>query len=273
MTQIINERIYIDNTKYSAELVYILGLLWADGYVAKNGNSIGIECNWNDMQYFHQIFQKIGDYILVKRSNRNIGTIRFSSKVVAEFLKEHDFQIKSITTPIKILNIIPKSLQKYFYLGWSDGDGCFYYNHKHTLHQFTLAGSYNQNWGAMIDLCEKLNIKYHIKQWITDVGRSSSFRICKISDIVVFGNYLYCDHNFGMIRKKQIFDFIVKYYNERIALRKKVFCYDVNMKLINEFDQLKDASEWINKDRYVGGDINDCIRGRQKTAFGYKWSH
>jgi hypothetical protein len=48
-------------------------------------------------------------------------------------------------------------------------------------------------------------------------------------------------------------------------------CYDKENNLICDFSSLKEASLWLNKKRNVSGDINDCIRGRQKTAFGYIW--
>jgi hypothetical protein len=52
---------------------------------------------------------------------------------------------------------------------------------------------------------------------------------------------------------------------------KKILCYDKENNLICDFSSLKEASLWLNKKRNVSGDINDCIRGRQKTAFGYIW--
>jgi hypothetical protein len=48
-------------------------------------------------------------------------------------------------------------------------------------------------------------------------------------------------------------------------------CFDKNNNLINNFDSLKSASDWVAKKKYVGGSINDCIIGRQPTAYGYIW--
>jgi uncharacterized protein YozE (UPF0346 family) len=97
----------------------------------------------------------------------------------------------------------------------------------------------------------------------------SRFLINKNEDILRFGNYIYKDFKLGLPRKIQKFQEIKKYIEERNSFR--FICYDKQGNLVNEFNSLKSASDWINRGRYVGGSINDCIIGRQPTAYGFTW--
>lgn len=49
---------------------------------------------------------------------------------------------------------------------------------------------------------------------------------------------------------------------------KPILMYDRKGNFIRRFDSIADANEYFGKDRYCGG-INDCLRGRNKTAYGY----
>jgi hypothetical protein len=259
---------------FTPNSVYILGLLWADGYLTKKHNSIQIECVKEDINYFYPIFKTTGDYSLTFRhreNRREQGCIYCSSVEVANFLKMNDYLIKSKTTPSKILNIIPKELHSYFFLGWSDGDGCFYYNNTKSLIQYVISGSYEQNWESLTTLCDTLGIEYKIDKFITKKNHKySRFLIAKNIDILKFGNYIYQDLKLGLPRKIQKFKDITEY-----ILEKKVpiyHCYDMNNNLINEFRTVRLASDWLNLGKDVKSSIRDCFNGRQKTYSGYIWT-
>jgi len=258
---------------FTPESVYILGLLWADGYINKNSNSITIECVKEDINFFYPVFKETGEYNLYYRHRKNRkeqGIINCSSYELSNFLKDNDYLEKSMLSPYKILSKIPENLIHYFYLGWSDGDGCFYYNTKKTLIQFIISGSHEQDWSSLINICEKLKIKYKIDRFITNKNNKySRFLIHRNEDILKFGNFLYLGKKIGLSRKFEKFCDIKYYILERKSHRFQ--CFDKNNNLINNFDSLKSASDWINNGRYVGGSINDCIVGRQPTAYGYIW--
>jgi hypothetical protein len=258
---------------YTPESVYILGLLWADGTINKKNNSITLECVKDDVDVFYPIFQTTGEYGLYvrERKNRRIqGIITCCSLELSRFLKENDYNIKSISTPSKILSKIPDDLKYYFFLGWSDGDGCFYFNEDQSTVQFTMSGTYEQDWSILSDKCNELKIEYRIDQIITKKNyKSSSFRICKGNDVIKFGDYIYNTSNFGLLRKRDKYYLIKKYLDTKPIT--KILCYSKNDEKIKEFDSLTDASNWINKHRNVSSDINDVIVGRQKTAFGLIW--
>jgi len=258
---------------FTSESVYILGLLWADGYINKKSNAISIECNREDIDFFYPIFKETGEYNLYYRHRKNRkeqGIINCSSYELSNFLKDNDYLEKSLLSPNKILSKIPENLIHYFYLGWSDGDGCFYYNTKKTLIQFIISGSYEQDWSSLINICKKLEINYKVDRFMTNKNHKySRFLIHRNEDILNFGNFIYSGKNLGLSRKFEKF-FEIKQYI--MGKKTNLFqCFDKNNILVKNFNSLKTASDWVNKGKYVGGSINDCIIGRQPTAYGYIW--
>jgi hypothetical protein len=267
----INHKLFTENL--TKESCYILGLLWADGTISKKGNSISIECLKEDVDSFYPIFKTVGDfnYYTRQREGRSPqSTLNCSSLELSTFLKENDYTNKSLVSPNKILKIIPENLQKYFYLGWSDGDGCFYISDDLKTKQYVMSGTYNQDWSMLEDLCKKLDIFYIINKFKTKKGHSySRFLIARNDGILSFGNFIYDDKNdLGLKRKFDKFNSIKNYITEKKTYT--FICYKNDEKVM-EFNSLKSASDWLNKGRYVGGSINDSTIGRQKTAYGYKW--
>jgi len=255
------------------ESSYILGLLWADGSINKKTNSISIECVREDINNFYPIFETFGKFNLYFRNRENRspqGIINCSSLELSNFLKENDYTNKSLASPIKILNNIPENLHRYFFLGWSDGDGCFYYSKDFKVIQYVMSGSYDQDWSSLEEICKKLNIYYIINKFETKKGhRYSRFLIARNEGIISFGDFLYGDNgSLGLKRKYEKYKSIKNYTNSKETYT--YTCYK-NNESVKSFDSLKSASDWVNRGRYVGGSINDCIKGKQPTAYGYKW--
>jgi len=62
------------------------------------------------------------------------------------------------------------------------------------------------------------------------------------------------------------------------ANSKKVIQYDFNGRKINEFISAADAERFINKKlnehwKNLSNNINDCCRGKQKSAYGFIWKY
>jgi hypothetical protein len=267
----INYKLFTEN--FTKESCYILGLLWADGTVSKKNNSITIECLKEDVESFHPIFKTVGEfnfYTREREGRRPQSTLNCCSLELSTFLKENDYTNKSFVSPTKILKLIPENLQRYFYLGWSDGDGCFYISDDSKTKQYVMSGSYNQDWSMLKSLCDKLNIFYIINKFETKKGHSySRFLIARNDGILSFGNFIYGDNNdLGLERKFNKFSSIKNYINGKIS--HKYICYKNDEKVM-EFESLKSASDWLDKGRYVGGTICGSIIGSQKTAYGYRW--
>ena len=260
-------------TSFTPESSYVLGLLWADGYICKKSNSITLQCSKEDIDYFLPIFRKTGDvnvYYKHQSLNSKIsGTIHFSSKIIADFLKENDYTSKSISSPTKILSFIPKNLHKYFFLGWNDGDGCFYFSKNFTTIQAIVTSSYSQDWTALENMCRENAISYTIKRIIRSNSKYSQFQINKNKDIYLLGEYLYNSHSLGLPRKKSKYTTIKEYIDKRYS--QKIHCYDKEDNLLHVFNTLKEASDWIGKSRNVSTDIMQVCKGKQSSAFGYIW--
>jgi hypothetical protein len=255
------------------ESSYILGLLWADGSIHKKSNSISIECIKEDVDQFKPIFDTVGEFNYYTRHREGRSpqsTLNCSSLELSTFLKENDYTNKSLTSPTKILSPIPENLYRYFFLGWSDGDGCFYHSKDFKTIQYVMSGTYDQDWLSLEEICSKLNIKYKIDKITTPKNhKHSRFIFCRNKDILKFGNFMYGENgDLGLKRKYEKYKTIKGYVDNKET--HTYTCYK-NNEVVKSFDSLKSASDWVNRGRYVGGSIYDCIVGRQPTAYGYKW--
>ena len=95
-------------------------------------------------------------------------------------------------------------MHEFFIRGWVDGDGCFY--SRNSSSQFSVAGSYEQDWQAMEDLCEQLEIKYSISHRIHPNSKSSCLRITNKAGIKKFGEFIYQSRqDIGFLRKREAY--------------------------------------------------------------------
>jgi hypothetical protein len=62
-----------------------------------------------------------------------------------------------------------------------------------------------------------------------------------------------------------------KPFRECPKRRKPILQFDINGNFIKEWDSSSSFGKFINKD--VCGNIIACIKGKQKTAYGYKWEY
>lgn len=178
--------------------------MWADG--SYNKYSISLSTSIEDASEIDTIIQQTGEWhkYNVKGRYRNGKKFkdsieyRINSADLSQWFNNFDYQQKSTVAPTKILNILPNNLRHFFYLGVSDGDGCFYYHKKRSIHQFNIASTFDQDWSYMIQLCNDLGIsKYNINHQRKinkksgKLNSSSCFRITNKPDIQKIGGYLY----------------------------------------------------------------------------------
>jgi len=196
------------------EVAYILGLLWADGYIGKN-NAVNIQAVRTDLDLLYKHFLTTGNWKIYYRTPKNRkeqATIHKGNMMLANFLKENDYTIKSDKSACKILSIIPENLKHYWFRGVVDGDGCFYIRNKKS-YQFSLASSYQQDWTYFEDLLKSLNIKYNIQRRIQirknlPSTQSSVIRISNKNTIKILGEYIYQNYEIdkiGLHRKYEKF--------------------------------------------------------------------
>lgn len=210
----INPNLFLNIT--TKEIAYLLGLIWADGFLnpSKNGrnSNLGFVMVKEDIEIIKPMLDSIGKWNYYERKQPvdtwkpSINVIT-NNKRILNFLIEHDYGIKSQASADKILSKIPDNLKHYFFRGLIDGDGCFYHyipKKGSTLRQFALTSTYEQDWSYFEKLCESLDIKYKIKRTTNNKSSSSVIRITNKDGIKRLGNYIYTNFdsdNIGLIRK------------------------------------------------------------------------
>jgi len=213
----INEKYNVDHFQFfnidNIIIAYILGLIWADGSISKNGFRISLHCKYDkdinsDYNTFIKILNLIGnwnDYHYDRYDKRTKKTYRkgefqTTNRHLYNFLKKMDYDKKSYVSPTKILNNIPKDLHSHFFRGYSDGDGSFY--HKNSTTQYAVASTVQQDWGFMINKLDELGIKYTVKRVVLNKNSSSVVRITNKWDIMKLGEWMYQDSEDSRLERK-----------------------------------------------------------------------
>lgn len=198
-----------------SENIYLLGLLWADGWITKKYNSVKIEILKSDYNDIRHIFKNWNIYLKTNSAKNETVTCCINNYQFHELLKNSDYFDKKIKTPKKILDIIPKNLHYYFWRGYFDGDGCFYYKmNKYPIRQVFFTSSYEQDWSEHEIMLDMLNIdKYKINKIVTKTkgvngkfNQYSQLRFTQKDLIKKFGDYIYQGSLFGLERKYQKFN-------------------------------------------------------------------
>jgi intein-encoded DNA endonuclease-like protein len=198
------------------ECAYILGFLWADGFLGSQ-YSINTEIVSDDAIVIEKIFSSTGKWHIFHRNREGYKPqTKFScnSKMLYEHLIKLGFKDQN-KSPNKILKTIPKKLQHYWFRGYFDGDGCWYYQSKGYLRQCVIASSYVQDWSFIKELCHKLKIKKCSINKTKRINKKgienahSRIRFCNIDAIIKFGNYIYNGNQFGLERKLKKFNDII----------------------------------------------------------------
>jgi len=194
---------------HSPEIAYLLGMIWADGYVDKKSFRIMLSISENDANQIESVVSRTGKWSIRtwqppgKRKPQKSFTI--SNKVIHHFLSENDYQSKSVSSACKILNCIPEQLQHYFWRGYFDGDGCISNRLRHGGHssQMSLSGSFNQDWTFVSKLFATLNIEMKIQKQEAK-HRYSRVVVYNMNDINTFFEYIYPEKKYdgiGLERK------------------------------------------------------------------------
>lgn len=107
---------------------YLLGYLYADGYLAADGR-IGIRLQEDDVEILEMIQKYICPNNPIKSSNnQNFKrkpqvSIRWKSPIMYKRLQELGFCIDKTHANSNIFQLIPEELKRHFLRGYTDGDG------------------------------------------------------------------------------------------------------------------------------------------------------
>lgn len=211
------------------EAAYILGMFWADGYLVngkkgKNGHGIALGLIEDDFLDIKNLFKILNEFKYSSRYRKNrvkkIGEINIGSKILYNFLFKNGYQNKSECSPSQILGIIPEELKHYWWRGYFDGDGCFYFGGEKLCRQMAFTGSFEQDWSEHEKLLNNLKLKYKIRKATTkqkkvdgSFCRYSQLRITDKHDVEKFGIYIYSGKLFGFKRKIDKFNKMISDYS------------------------------------------------------------
>jgi hypothetical protein len=214
----VNEQYFIDCI--TPESAYVLGFLWGDGYLSKRNDTnikkkqiwnIATECVKTDLDEIEYLFHKSGKWSSSTRHRINRQEqkeIKTCNKKLYLFLESHNYGNKSYSLPT-ILNIIPNDLKHYWWRGYSDADGCIYYNEKIPLTQHSITANIDYDWTFYFDLMKDLNINYRLQKIERKQGKHSTVTISSRKGVIDFCKYIYSGENFGLSRKKEKYEKIL----------------------------------------------------------------
>lgn len=207
---------------------YILGLLWADGYV-KPPYQVSLTTTYPDADFFIPLFLKTGEWKhysrQIKENWKKMCEIKTSNKELVTFLLANDYGSKSIVSAEKIVSQIPEHLQHYWLRGFFDGDGHIYTDNKGT-HRMGFSGPYNQNWKHLQRYCDQFGVVGRIHKQHRKTGKSSVFMIYGKHQVIQFCDFMYKG-----------------YTQDKIGLNRK---YEklLQLKLTKEKNRFKGISEY-----------------------------
>jgi hypothetical protein len=178
---------------FDKNFIYLLGLIWADGYLGKKSYTIYIECAKEDMVKFKPILESISSWSFYERKREYKSTINayLTDKKFYNILVDNDYQYKSKYSPIKIYSKIPDMMKKYFLLGIIDGDGCFYHNKKRYVRQFIITSSFEQDWSLFETILNDINVKHSTIRRNNKKSGYSQLRVTNKKDLIKVGEYIY----------------------------------------------------------------------------------
>jgi len=202
---------------------YILGFLWADGYIQKNKRkydyNIKINLNIQDAKEIYNLLLKTGKWKYTEYANKNskiYARLYYANKSLYEFLCNNDYLIKSSTQPVKILNHINQNLHPYWWRGYLDGDGYYNLDYKTGQHVIYIASNFDQNWNFCTNLCKKLGVESHLKSHKTTVHANSHFYLVGKQNVYKFLHYIYKDYNnLGLSRKFNKFKYATDFFKKQ----------------------------------------------------------
>ena len=207
----------------SKEISYILGFLWADGYI--RNDCISMWLKKDDSENIKHIFDSTGiwnNYYRKLKGRKEQMSFHTHNKYIFNFLVENDYLSKSYVNQSKILSLIPNELKHYFFRGYFDGDGSIWMKNNQCI--MNITSTYEQDWSVIEELFNNLDIRYTTSCYDDKNRKSKCSRIVtqNMNGIVKFFNYIYQNDDMGLKRKLNTFLKIKVKYDNIVMKNKKI---------------------------------------------------
>lgn len=210
----------VDNSIFKEKInpysSYLLGFLWADGYLRKDGFVIQTEIIKKDADNIFNIFLKTGGWNndTRNRKNKQIQSRIWTSNSILHKDMLNFYEFKNKNNNFNLINKIPKNLQCYCLRGYFDGDGNIYQNKKQYLNQLSFTAPCDFDWSALTKILDSISVeKYATMNIKRDKNSSSKLRITNKKDISKLGKYMYKGEFFGLTRKFNVIQNIISSIN------------------------------------------------------------
>jgi hypothetical protein len=189
------------------DIAYVLGFLWADGFFLRKTYKIAVNIMESDFNDIHDVFSRNINWYCAHREKRKQSSPQANMEVndlaTFNFLADYGYKTGRIMSPDEIIRHVGH-FAPYWFRGYFDGDGCFYYHEKEKTRHITFAGSFDQDWSFIDSILRHLNIeKYKINKRHIGKYKFSTVRAWRHADIVKFGNYIYGDAYDGIGLKRK----------------------------------------------------------------------
>lgn len=216
---------------------YFLGLLYADGWVATENNTIGIELQKRD-GYILTIFK---NYLNCNKPTKTIKSkninhsekevlLLYSLKTKKDLIKLGCICNKSLILKPPTEEQVPENLLSHFIRGYFDGDGSISLN-KFNGGRITFVGTLEVINFLKGIFNNKLGLNTSSLYNITKNKNTFVISINKRNDIIKFKQYLYKDcKNLYLTRKKEKFEYL-----NPIIFKEKQKCLIKDCELKEEF--------------------------------------
>ncbi len=198
----------------SPEIVYLLGYLWADGYLRKSRPyQVSLTINVDDANSIRDIVQSTGEWCeTLNRANdcggrKNAALTKFyaTSKELCVWFERMGFHGKSINGPVQLLASIPTDLHHYFWRGYFDGDGCICSTSSGRAMCISFTAAAQQDWGELAQQLTAIGVHFSVSVNRARRGSNSTLRIWRKADVFKTMAYLWNGHKFGLRRKLAVY--------------------------------------------------------------------
>lgn len=181
------------------EAVYTAGFIWGDGHISKTSCVTSITIKEEDGIEMTPIFNVANEWNITKVPRHKetwSDMISFRNYFESGYDQLSSMNYLNKTGEVPDLSKVPFNLLHYWYLGYSDADGCFYNNEKQSLAQYQITSCINQDWSNVETLLTSLDINYQIdRREVIDkdggLHARSNIRFQGVPNVTKWGTYIY----------------------------------------------------------------------------------